>query len=290
MIDPRESAPEVPALMQPVLETRNLSYSYVGGNPQLSEVSFSFGRAQRILVVGANGAGKSTLLSILGGKRMLPRGYAFVNGKDCFNDSTGADVMYCGDWWRSNYFMNLYMHEVLGEALCASPRTQYLAKVLEVDLNWKINFLSDGQRRRCQLLEILAHPRPVYLMDEITSDLDIFAREGILSFLRAESELRGATVFYCTHIFDHLEGWPTHMLHLSKGRVVQQCALSELQEYQSLLSSDNTPLYSLVRDRIYEEYSNDGGAKPWRNAHETLDGRIPNLGLAGPMMAPASTI
>merc|ERR1711939_882257 len=175
-------------------------------------------------------------------------------------------------------------------AVSTAPRTQYLVKVLQVDMNWKINFLSDGQRRRCQLLEILASPRPVYLMDEITSDLDIFAREGILSFLRAESELRGATVFYCTHIFDHLEGWPTHMLHLSKGRVVQQCVLSELQEYQSLLSSDNTPLYSLVRKRIYDEYSNDGGAKPWRKVHKTLDGRIPNLGLAGPIMAPASTI
>merc|ERR1712137_625192 len=80
----------------PVLETRNLSYSYLGGCPQLAEVSFSFGRAQRILVVGANGAGKSTLLSILGGKRMIPRGFARVNGKDCFNDPTSGEVMYCG--------------------------------------------------------------------------------------------------------------------------------------------------------------------------------------------------
>jgi CCR4-NOT complex subunit CAF16 len=290
MIDPREGAPDVLAQEQPVLETRNLGYSYVAGSPQLSEVSFSFGRGQRILVIGANGAGKSTLLSILGGKRMVPRGYAFVNGKDCFNDATGGDIMYCGDWWRAAYFGNLYVHEILGEGGCTDPRTQYLVKVLQVDMNWKINFLSDGQRRRCQLLEILAKPRPVYLMDEITSDLDIYAREGILSFLRAESELRGATVFYCTHIFDHLEGWATHMLHMSKGRVVQQCVLSELQEYQCLLSSDNTPLYSLVREKIYEEYKNDAGEKPWRKVHETLDGRIPNLGLAGPTQAPASSI
>ena len=38
----------------------------------------------------------------------------------------------------------------------------------------------------------------VYLMDEITSDLDLFAREGILNFLRAETETRGATIFYCS--------------------------------------------------------------------------------------------
>ena len=58
--------------------------------------------------------------------------------------------------------------------------------------------LALGMRRRCQLLECLATPRSVYLMDEITSDLDLFAREGILNFLRAETETRGATIFYCS--------------------------------------------------------------------------------------------
>merc|ERR1719181_2193594 len=160
--------------------------------------------------------------------------------------------------------MNLYIHEVMGEAVCTAPRTQYLAKILQVDMNWKINFLSDGQRRRCQLLEILANPRPVYLMDEITSDLDIFAREGILSFLRAESELRGATIFYCTHIFDHLEGWATHLLHMSQGEVVRSCPFGEIEEYAQLVAEGNsTPLYSLVRRWIYAEYeAAEGAEKP----------------------------
>merc|ERR1719183_1799620 len=125
--------------------------------------------------------------------------------------------------------MNLTITELLGDKIINTSRCRHLADILQVDMRWKVNNISDGQRRRCQLLEILAPPRPVYLMDEITSDLDIFSREGILNFLRAESELRGCTVFYCTHIFDHLEEWPTHMLHLSKGHVAQQCALSELQ-------------------------------------------------------------
>merc|ERR1712072_953787 len=116
----------------------------------------------------------------------------------------------------------------------------HLAEVLQVDRLWKINNVSDGQRRRCQLLEILATPRPVYLMDEITSDLDIYAREGILAFLKAESELRGCTVFYCTHIFDRLEGWASHMLHLSKGQVVRSCKMSELKEYDELVSAGSS--------------------------------------------------
>jgi len=288
-MDPRSGAPEVPEPKGAVLETNGLSYSYLGGSPQLSDVSFTFGRGARILVVGANGAGKSTLLSVLGGKRMVPRGLASVMGKDCFNEPTGDVVMYCGDWWRSKSYTNLSFREILGADVADSPRAVHLAKVLQVDMEWKVHAVSDGQRRRCQLLEILATPRPVYLMDEITSDLDLFAREGILNFLRAECELRGCTIFYCTHIFDHLEDWPTHMLHLSKGKVVQQCAMTELDEYNRLCrEGDSTPLYTLIRGWVYKEYEDAAGAKPWRKLDSSLDGRIPNLGLAGPIMAATS--
>ena len=95
-------------------------------------------------------------------------------------------------------------------------------------------------------------------MDEITSDLDLFAREGILNFLRAETETRGATIFYCTHIFDHLEGWASHLLHLSQGEVVQFCPMSEVSEYDLLCEERNpTPLYSLVRRWIYKALCKD---------------------------------
>lgn len=269
----------------PVLETRDLTFSYSGGSPQLKGVSFTYGRGARILVVGANGAGKSTLLSILGGKRMIKRNLAKVLGADCFNDPVDDLVMYCGDWWRTKFFMNLTISQLLGEPRASSARVVHLAEVLQIDMNWMINEVSDGQRRRCQLLEILSKPRPVYLMDEITSDLDLYAREGILAFLRAECEIRGATIFYCTHIFDHLEGWATHLLHMSKGEVVKQCEMSEVQDYAELCASgDPTPLYSVIRKWIYSEYDRDGEAKPWRKMDVSLDGRVPNLGLAGPMM------
>jgi CCR4-NOT complex subunit CAF16 len=276
-----------PEIEGPSLQVTNLSFSYVtGASLNVKEMSFSFNRGARILVVGANGACKSTVMSILGGKRMIPRGFATVLGKDCFNDpSLTREVMYCGDWWNTNFFMNLTIGELLGQGISNTPRCAHLAEILQVQMDWKINCVSDGQRRRCQLLEILATPRPVYLMDEITSDLDIFAREGILSFLKSESELRGCTIFYCTHIFDELEGWADHLLYLSKGQVVRACPMSDVPEYHQLHSAGcSTPLYSMIRKWIYAEYAESQGAKPWRTVDEKsmVDGRIPNLGLAGP--------
>jgi len=282
-----KESPQAPTLPGPVLDVQNLTYAYAAGLPKvLQDVTFSFGRGTRVLVVGANGACKSTVMSILGGKRMIPRGMAKVLGKDCFNDpEVNQSIMYCGDWWRCNFFMNLTVADLLGEKAVNTARCRHLRDVLQVNLDWKINDLSDGQRRRCQLLEILVLPRPVYLMDEITSDLDIYAREGILNFLRTESEIRGATIFYCTHIFDHLEGWASHVLHMSKGKVARACAMSEVEEYSKLIAGgDLTPLYSLIRGWIYDEYAADKGAQPWRKLDDTKDGRRPNLGLAGPMM------
>merc|ERR1712070_1197605 len=267
----------------------NLNFSYAGSSPCLEGMSFAFSRGARILVVGANGACKSTVMSILGGKRMIPRGYARILGKDCFNDPAIArEVMYCGDWWNTCFFVDTTIGDLIGKELSQTSRCQHLAQVLQVDLSWKINQISDSQRRRCQLLEILVPHRPVYLMDEITSDLDIFAREGILTFLKGESEIRGCTIFYCTHIFDHLEGWASHMLHLSKGGVVRACAMDEVDEYSKLCSGGClTPLYSLIRNWMYAEYDKEGSdVKPWRNidAKSLRDRRVPNLGLAGPFM------
>merc|ERR1711865_487837 len=280
-------APMAPTPQGATLEVTNLTFAYAAGlSPCLKDMSFSFNRGARILVVGANGACKSTVMSILGGKRMIPRGFAKILEKDCFNDpSIARDVMYCGDWWNTQFFMNTTIADLLGENAIKTARCQHLADVLQVDINWKINNISDGQRRRCQLLEILVPYRPVYLMDEITSDLDIFAREGILAFLKAESELRGCTIFYCTHIFDHLEGWASHMLHLSKGEVARACAFDEIKEYTDLCEKGClTPLYSLFRGWMYAEYDKDAGAQPWRDmdAKSLVDGRVPNLGLAGP--------
>lgn len=125
-------------------------------------------------------------------------------------------------------------------------------------------------------------------MDEITSDLDIKSREGVLDFLRAEADIRGATILYCTHIFDHLEGWASHILHLSMGRVLRCCPISEVTEYsQKIESGVSCPLYELVRGWVHSEYEAIKDSEPPKKnlkMDESLDGRIPNLGLAGPFM------
>ena len=84
--------------------------------------------------------------------------------------------------------------------------------------------VSDGQRRRVQLCIGLLKPYQVLLLDEITVDLDVVARQDLLDFFVAECVERGSCVLYATHIFDGLSQWATHIAYMNEGKMekVQQ--------------------------------------------------------------------
>ncbi len=122
-------------------------------------------------------------------------------------------------------------------------RRDRLIDVLGVDLGWHMHAVSDGQRRRVQLLLGLLRPRELLLLDEITTDLDLIARSDLLAFLREETGRIGTTILYATHIFDMLDRWATDVLYLVAGRVVIDAPISALPE---LASGANEPLVSAV--------------------------------------------
>ena len=80
------------------------------------------------------------------------------------------------------------------------------------------------------------------LLDEITTDLDLIARQDLLAFLREETERPGqpATILYATHIFDTLDRWATHVVYLAAGKVVIDAPIGAVSE----LASD--PLVTVV--------------------------------------------
>ena len=54
---------------------------------------------------------------------------------------------------------------------------------MDVDINWHMHQVSDGQRRRVQIVLGLLQPWDVLLLDEVTVDLDVVVRANLLNFL-----------------------------------------------------------------------------------------------------------
>ena len=131
--------------------------------------------------------------------------------------SVGNGVPYQADFKISEMctrFVDALVRDGLDRDL-VEGRLARLVALLGLDLEWRLHKVSDGQRRRAQLLLKLLRPSDLLLLDEVTTDLDLTARQALLTFLKEESTLRGVTVVYSTHIFDGLDDWPDTILHLS---------------------------------------------------------------------------
>ena len=247
--------------VKPDIQINNLSYKFPDGSSGLTDVNLSLPAGSRTLLIGSNGAGKTTLLRLLSGKRMAPSRSVFIAGVDPF--SSGLEgVTYLGLEWvlnpivRTDIAVPILLDSVGGKAF--PDRKEELINVLDIDLRWRMHTVSDGERRRVQLAMGLIRPWDVLLLDEITVDLDLLSRKNFLDWLKGETERRGATVVYATHILDNLVGWPSHLVHMAGGRVKEWGEAGRFEEESKGMVSGNSALGELVLKWLAENLEERG--------------------------------
>jgi CCR4-NOT complex subunit CAF16 len=239
----------------PAIEINDLTFAYPGtARPVLDRVSLSIPAGARCLLLGANGVGKSTLLRVVAGRHMLPGEVVRVLGRAAFHDTTlSGDVAFLGGPFP--FSADIAVGEVLARRPGVDPaRRRQVLDILEVDPAWRMHQVSDGQRRRVQILLDLERGPSVILLDEVTAELDVLARADLLRYLRAESEQRGVTVLYASHVLEGLGAWATHLLFLSPGRVRRFAPLRDVPE----LAGD-VGLHELCEQWMREDRATVGG-------------------------------
>lgn len=222
---------------------RSLSFAYPGYAPVVSDFSLTLPAGSRCLLLGANGAGKTTLLTLLAGQHLVRQDTIRVLGRPAFHDvqlTTTGILSYLGPQWRRDVSFAGYGIPMQGDIAAGDmlygvegvdpARRDMLIKLLDIDLNWHLNRVSDGQRRRVQIAMGLLKPYKVLLLDEITVDMDVVGRLDLLDFFKRECEERGATIVYATHIFDGLEPWITHLAYVDGGKLVKGGTKAEVPE------------------------------------------------------------
>jgi CCR4-NOT complex subunit CAF16 len=235
-----------PLTPPPAIEVRGLDFSYPEGDRVLAGLDLAVPPGARCLLVGANGSGKTTLLTLLAGRHLVSDAAIRVLGRPAFSDtSLVAEVSFIGGQFPLD--VDVSVAEMLARRQADPARVARLLQVLAIDRRWRMSRVSDGQRRRVQLLLGLLWPYRLLLLDEVTTDLDVIARGDLLHFLRDESQERDTTIFYATHILDGLEQWATHLAYLAQGRIqlmLPLAAITELTELQDARAP--APLLKLV--------------------------------------------
>ncbi|KAJ3523630.1 hypothetical protein NM688_g8694 [Phlebia brevispora] len=251
----------------------NLTFSFLPHNPSvppsLVDINLTLPKGSRTILIGANGAGKSTLLQILAGKRLVSHGDTNVKIKDrdVFRQYPPG-VTFLGTEWamnpvvRGDIVVADFLNSVGGYR--HKSRRDLLLDILDVDLDWHMHAISDGERRRVQLVMGLMGEWDVLLLDEVTVDLDVLVRDDLLKFLKRDSEERGATILYATHIFDGLNDFPTHVAHMRLGSFVTPPTPWPFEDLAA--GGPNTQLYSIAlqwlrQDRVHRQELERRGRK-----------------------------
>jgi len=260
--------------LTPKVDVNNLTFAFPDGSTGLQKVALELPANSRTLLIGANGAGKTTLLRLLSGKRMAPKGTVSIAGIDPFAEGLEG-VTYLGMEWtmntitRTDIDVPTLLSSVGGDVY--TERRDELVKILDVDLKWRLHAVSDGERRRVQLCMGLIRPWTVLLLDEITVDLDLLSRYNFLQFLKRETESRPCTIVYATHILDNLADWPTHLVHMSLGKVKQWGAMETFNVEGQGGRSGNSLLGELVLNWLREDLEERGPRNGQQSEAKTYD-------------------
>jgi len=173
------TSPHLPRLGDKVIECVGLGFHYDGGPAVLSGVDLVLDKSERLGIVGANGTGKSTLLDLMSGRRVptagrVDAGPTVVVG---YYDQQGATL----DPKARVQEMVAGPHRSPGSLADIELMKRFLF-IGELPFA-RVATLSGGERRRLQLLMVIAARPNVLFLDEPTNDLDLDTLRILEDFL-----------------------------------------------------------------------------------------------------------
>ena len=240
-----------------IVKVKSLNFKYFDQNI-LSKINLDVDEGDIILLIGANGAGKSTLLRILSGLHLAQYYTEFkVLGNSSPHDQFRG-LAYLGNRWERNISfcgVSPYMADIRAGDMMKkwqndnSKRRDELVKVLGINLDWKMHKVSDGQRKRVQIMLALLKPFKLLIIDEFLNELDVVVRDRFYKYLANECKIRNGAIIYATHIFDNLDKWANKVVYISNGRCRQKISMNDFNVKNNLFES--------VKDEISKDYEDN---------------------------------
>lgn len=239
-------------LNQPIhmVKFQNVSFSYEKGIKVLCNVSFQIDKPGLYTLAGENGTGKTTIL------KLLERFYQQNGGLITVNDisieeydilSLRNQISYMekepffisGDVYQNLGFENPSISREKMEESC--KRTGIHRDIMELGKQYRTEVtegaskFSSGQKQKLGLARVILQNSSIYLLDEVTSDLDGAAEKVVCDVLE---ELGKKAIVICVSHKEEVLKRSNQIFVLNNGEIVasgtHEQLLENSEEYQKL--------------------------------------------------------
>lgn len=237
-----EHGAEIPENLDGDIEIKDLSFSYDNEKTVLNDISATFKKHELISIVGESGCGKSTLASLLCGTTKGYSGSISIGGveikdideKTLMNNITAVNFnsyIFAGTV-RENMLIadKSASDEKMIEALKMVNLWSFLSEQdgLDTKLNQQGSNFSGGQRQRLAIARALLHNTPIYVFDEVTSNIDTESENDIMAVIHNMAKIK--TVILISHRLENVVG-SDKILLLDKGKIEESGTHSELMSF-----------------------------------------------------------
>ena len=195
-----------------MINIEKLNFKYFSDSVKskvLKDINIKIEKNEKILLVGHNGAGKSTLLRIICGFHMCTDYKLFsVMGSGAPNNQFNGLVFLADTWVRNTNFVGIhpFKMDILVKNMSKKLQEKFIHRrnelldILNIYLNWRMHQVSDGERKRVQIMLNLLKPFKLVVIDEFLNDLDILVKDRLFSYLDREIQSNEGSMYCYTCI------------------------------------------------------------------------------------------
>jgi ATP-binding cassette subfamily B protein len=237
--------PEKPLCLSPVygrIEFRNVWFAYQGDNWVLKNVSFVVEPGEKVAFVGRTGSGKTTITNLLLRFYEIQRGQILFDGIDIrqlhpedlrsnFSIVPQEIFLFPGDITSNIRLGNqLISEEKMRMAARAARLDEFVSKMkrgYKSEVLEQGTGLSVGQKQLVGFARALAFDRPVLILDEATSSIDIRTEVQIRDVINAV--MAGRTALVVAHRLSTVRA-------VDKILVMQKGEIRETGDHRSLMA------------------------------------------------------
>lgn len=260
----KTSAAASPSRTQPVLQVRNLNFTYRSDRSQaedhhaLKDINVDLMKGEMMAIVGTNGAGKSTFSKVICGFEKHDSGSLLLNGQDLSELSIKERADHIGYIMQDPNQMiskTMIFDEVAmglrNRGLSEEAVTEKVNETLKTCglwpfRNWPVSALSYGQKKRVTIASILALEPEIMILDEPTAGQDYRHYTEIMEFLKSLNE-RGMTVALITHDMHLMLEYAERSVVFSDGQIIADDTAANILTDRDIISRASLKETSLYR-------------------------------------------